>query len=218
MRSTPLHTAFLASILALSWVNVAGAQPAAPSVGQQQGTVSAGRTGGKATLEVFADFQHATLDAASIPLGSGNGGDVGVRLYPSEDSRLGFGFRVGWFKHSIQYGQPNTIMGPGCLSAAGSAAAVAGDLYIHSRGRRAQAYVFAGLALFGGSHDYHFESRANITRDFSSLAADAGVGLKVVVIGGLAVVPEARVVISHHSSAQVGIGVTYTISHINLSK
>jgi hypothetical protein len=181
--------------------------------GQQETGKQADQAKKGMLLEAFVNYQYTGFAAGfrSMGMGSGNGFDAGLRLFPSPNSRWGFGFRIGRFSHQIQWENPGGIE-PFQTSVAGDGWIAAGDIYLRSRGKRVQPYLFFGLGSIFESHTHHYQSEKIFQDVVSTAAFDIGAGLKIAVTDRLSFAPEwSSLVSGHYRVSQVGIGLTYII-------
>jgi len=218
VTSAEVRFGLLLLALALPWASTAVAQPvASPPVGQIEAQ-RPDKAASKATIEVFgnAEYSDASWGGFLGESGSGFGGNVGVRVYPSPNTRCGFGFRFS--RSGLSATSAPTMFSRGG-TVDGSVWTAFADLYVHSQTERAQVFFFVGAGLGEAGHTHHYPSGTTVEQHDqpgSFLGGDIGVGLKVPVTKRLALGPEFRAVLApRHDgwvSMSIGVGMTYTIS------
>jgi len=165
-------------------------------------------------LEAFGNYQFTSFDAGSIDTGSGHGMDTGLRVFP-KNGRWGVGFRLGRFSHDVRYDHPLPIEGPDAISVDGNGWTAAGDIYLRSRRKHVQPYVFFGLGAISEDHTYHFQSGNTLPKQVRTAAVDLGCGLRIAVANRWFITPEVRVLFGlpevNYAAQQFGIGITYVI-------
>jgi hypothetical protein len=217
VTSAGVRSGLLLLALTLPWASPVGAQPVASARVGQMEAQSPEKATSNATIEVFgnAEYSGASWGGFLGESGSGFGGNVGVRVYPSPNTRCGFGFRFSRFGFSgTEWGLFSDD-----VPFDGSAWTAFADLFVHSQTQRAQVFFFVGAGFGEATHTAHYPYNGRVEhRDQpgSFFGGDIGVGLKVPVTKRLAVGPEFRAVLApRHDgwvSMSIGVGITYTVS------
>ncbi len=218
MTSAVVRSGLFLLALTLPWASTVGAQPVALAPVGQIEAQSAEKAKSNATIEAFgnAEYSDASWGGFLGESGSGFGGNVGVRVYPSPNTRCGFGFRFS--RSGLEAtSDPTMFSRGGTLN--GSVWTAFADLYVHSQTQRAQVFFFVGAGLGESAHTHHYPSGTTVEQHDqpgSFFGGDIGVGLTVPVTKRLALGPEFRAILApgHDGwlSFSIGVGVTYTIS------
>jgi opacity protein-like surface antigen len=170
-----------------------------------------------ATIEVFGNAEYAGASWGGLfgESGSGFGGNIGVRVFPSPNTRCGFGFRYSRFGFN---GTESAGLFSDDVPIDGSVWTAFADLYVHSQTQRAQVFFFVGAGFGAAAYTAHYQHYGRVEpHDHSSsfFGADIGVGLKVPVTKRLAIGPEFRAILApRHDewvSMSIGVGMTYTV-------
>lgn len=218
MTSAEVRSGLLLLVLALPWASTVVAQPVASAPVGQVDAQRVEKATSNATIEVFgnAEYSGASWGGLFGESGSGFGGNVGVRVYPSPNTRCGFGFRFS------RFGFKGTEWGgifSDNLPIDGTAWTAFADLYVHSQTQRAQVFFFVGAGFGEAAHTAHYPYGGRVEQHDqpgSFFGADIGVGLKVPVTKRLALGPEFRAILAPRYdewvSMSIGVGITYTIS------
>jgi hypothetical protein len=217
MTSADVRFGLLLLALALPWPSPVGAQPVASAPVGQTDAQSPAKARSNATIEAFgnAEYSDASWGGFLGESGSGFGANVGVRVYPSPNTRCGFGFRFSQFGFS---GTEWRLFSDN-VAFDGSAWTAFADLFVHSQTQRAQVFFFVGAGFGEAAHTVVNSYNRRVEQHDQPgpfFGADIGVGLKVPVTKHLAIGPEFRAILAPRYddwvSMSIGVGITYTIS------